>query len=399
MHIGVRSPALNADDWWALLRPGKDADGGPQWLDRVTRLSVDTDALEMFGRPFGRMHAAVRKVPQGWSGELDGEAMAGQLNIAREPPAADRNKSSRVAIALDLERLQLPPEGQADTHGTVDPRDLPVVTGRSKSFRAGARDFGALEFAARPEADGWRIDKLTFARPEASATVEGMWRVDRSGRQYSRFDLDVTSSDFGKTLEGLGHPGEASGGRLTLDSQWSWPGAPAAFEVANLSGEMSFKLAQGRMLKVEPGAGRVLGLFDIMTIPRYLTLDFSTLFGRGLVYNTIQSSLEVENGNAYTRNFALDAAGASIDLSGRIGLAAQDLDLEMGVTPKLMEELAITGGLIGGPAVGAAVAVLHALVKKPFEKTTRIPYSVRGSWQHPTVTRIGAPEPESDTGP
>jgi len=69
----------------------------------------------------------------------------------------------------------------------------------------------------------------------------------------------------------------------------------------------------------------------------------------------------------------------------------------MGVTPKLMEELAITGGLIGGPAVGAAVAVLHTLVKKPFEKSTRVPYTVRGSWQNPSVVPV--PTPEADTTP
>jgi len=399
LHIGVRSPSLNADDWWALLRPGRD-DGGGRWFEAVTRLNAETDALEVFGRPFGRLRADVRKSPPGWSGELDGEAMAGQFSVARKPPARGvRPAPSPLTIALDLERLQLPPAGTAEARSTVDPRDLPVLTVRSKSFRAGARDFGALEFAARPETDGWRIDKLVFSRPEAQATIAGMWHVDRSGRQSSRFDLDVTSTDFGKTLDGLGYPGEAAGGKLMLDSQWSWPGAPTGLEVASLSGEMSFKLNHGRMLKVEPGAGRVLGLFDIMTIPRYLTLDFSSLFGKGMVYNSIQSSLEVENGNAYTRNFTMDAAGANIDLNGRIGLAAQDLDLEMGVTPKLIEELAITGGLIGGPAVGAAVAVLHTLVKKPFEKSTRIPYTVRGSWQNPTVTRIGPPESEPATAP
>ncbi len=77
------------------------------------------------------------------------------------------------------------------------------------------------------------------------------------------------------------------------------------------------------------------------------------------------------------------------DLSGRVGLATRDLDLELGVTPHLMEELAITGGLLGGPVVGAAVAVLHQLVQKPFEKSTRIKYTVKDGWDDPAVTRVG----------
>jgi len=397
LQIGMRSPSLNADDWWALLRAGSDGEEKGGWIGAVTRFNAETEALEVFGRPFGRMQADIRHGPQGWSGTLNGEAVAGQFTLTREPRATGIPRASPYRVALDLERLLLPPAAASASRSIIDPRELPVVTVRSKSFRYGERDFGALDFAAQPEAEGWRISKLALARPEANATADGLWHIDRQGYQSSRFDLNVNSSDFGKTLAGLGHPNEALGGKLTLDSQWSWPDAPAAMELSQLSGEMSFKLSQGRMLRVEPGAGRVLGLFDIMTIPRYLTLDFSSLFGKGMVYNTIQSSLEVENGNAYTRNFLMDAAGANIDLNGRIGLAAQDLELEMGVTPKLLEELAITGGLIGGPAVGAAVAVLHTLAKKPFEKSTRVLYTVRGSWKNPSV--VAVPTPDVETPP
>ena len=48
-----------------------------------------------------------------------------------------------------------------------------------------------------------------------------------------------------------------------------------------------------------------------------------------------------------------------------------------------------------GAAVGAAVALLHNLVKKPLEKGTRIGYTVTGSWQLPVVKRIPGPAVES----
>ena len=86
-------------------------------------------------------------------------------------------------------------------------------------------------------------------------------------------------------------------------------------------------------------------------------------------------------------------------LTSRIGLAARDLDLDIGVTPHLMEELALTGGLIGGPVVGAAVVVLHNLIKKPFEESTRIKYTVKGDWAEPIVSRLAAPAAISDDPP
>jgi len=399
LHIGVRSASLNADEWWPLIRGDEDdRDGGV--ATAVSRLVAETEALELFGRPFGRIRADVRRYESGWRGDLDGEAAVGQFSVAMDrrvtPP--DHAESGAV-ITLDLERLRIPGPGTSESKASVDPRALPEIHIRSRSFVSGARDFGSLELSGHPQSSGWRVDKLALVRPEANANIEGMWNIDRFGKQSSRFDLSVNSSNFGNTLAALGHGSEAVGGKLTLDAQWSWPDSPTGLDLEELSGEMSFKLSQGRLLRVEPGAGRVLGFFDIMTIPRYLTLDFSSLFGKGLSYNTIQSSLEIENGDAYTRNFEMNAPGANIDLNGKIGLATQTLDLDMGVTPKLMEELAITGGLIGGPAVGAAVAVLHTLVKKPLERNTRIPYKVKGSWQAPSVVRVEVAPEDSQPPP
>ena len=159
--------------------------------------------------------------------------------------------------------------------------------------------------------------------------------------------------------------------------------------MARADGDLTFTLANGRIPKISPGAGRLLGALDLRSVTRYLTLDFSNVFGKGLTFDTIKGRVAVEKGNAYTRDLAIRTPGADIDLSGRIGLAARDLDLELGVTPQLMEGLAITGGLLGGPVVGAAVAVLHQLIQKPFEKNTRIEYTVKGGWDDPVVTRIG----------
>ena len=192
-------------------------------------------------------------------------------------------------------------------------------------------------------------------------------------------------------METLGYTEEVVGGKLTLQSNWSWPGAPSAFHLARTDGDLTFTLSNGRIPKISPGAGRLLGALDLGSVTRYLTLDFSNVFGKGLTFDSIKGRVAVEKGNAYTRDLAIRTPGADIGLSGRIGLAARDLDLELGVTPHLMEELAITGGLLGGPVVGAAVAVLHKLVQKPFERGTRIKYTVKGGWDGPVVTRLGPP--------
>jgi uncharacterized protein YhdP len=303
----------------------------------------------------------------------------------------------RPVIHLALEKLMLPPARASSVETVLDPRGLPPLHVQSDTFMAADMDLGALEFNAQPATHGWKIASLKLTRPESNLTASGMWEIDSRGQQGTQIDATLASSDFGKLMETLGYPEEIVGGKLNLQSNWSWPGAPAAFRLARADGDLSFTLADGRIPKISQGAGRLLGALDLRSVTRYLTLDFSNVFSKGLTFNIIKGRVAVEKGNAYTRDLAIRTPGADIGLSGRIGLATRDLDLEFGVTPHLMEELAITGGLLGGPAVGAAVAVLHALIQKPFEKSTRINYTVKGGWDDPAVTRLGpAPAPAGE---
>ena len=277
-----------------------------------------------------------------------------------------------------------------------DPRALPPLHIRSQSFTFAGVPLGELEFSALPATQGWKIASLKLTRPESRLTASGLWEIDSRAQHTSRVDASLTSSDFGRLLETLGYPGEVVGGKLTLQSNWSWLGAPGAFQLSKTDGDLTLALNKGRIPKVSPGAGRLLGALDLRSITRYLSLDFSNVFSKGLTFDRMSAKVAVQQGNAYTRDLAIRTPGADLEIAGRIGLAARDLDLDIGVTPQLMEELALTGGLIGGPVVGAAVVVLHNLIKKPFEESTRIKYTVKGGWTDPVVTRLVPPAAAED---
>jgi len=403
LQLSARLPALNADDWWPLLRQNLSGSGDSGWLDRVSRVNAEIESLDAFGRGFGRLSLDMGHAAGNWQGRMQGDAVAGQLAITRPVttglPLVVGNvvAPGRPVIHLTLENLILPPARASGADLALDPRTLPSLHVQSQSFMVADKALGALEFSALPATYGWKIASLKLTRPESSLTASGQWEIDSRSQQSTQIDATLTSTDLGKLLETLGYAEEVVGGKLKLQSNWSWSGAPTAFRVARTDGNLTFSLANGRIPKISPGAGRLLGALDLGSLTRYLTLDFSNIFGKGLTFDSIKGRVAVEKGNAYTRDLAIRTPGADIGLSGRIGLAARDLDLELGVTPHLMEELAITGGLLGGPVVGAAVAVLHKLVQKPFEESTRSKYTVKGGWDGPAVTRVGPP-PSTTTG-
>jgi len=400
LQLSARLPALNADDWWPLLRQNLDDSGDSGWLEAVSRVSADVESLEAFGRSFGRLGLDIDNSAGDWRGRVQGDAVAGQLAISRPASASlplvvgNVAAPGRPVIHLTLEKLILPPAHASSEDPVLDPRGLPPLHVQSEIFMVADMAMGALEFNALPATHGWKIASLKLKRPESSLTASGLWEIDSRGQHSTQIDATLFSTDFGTLLETLGYPQEIVGSRLKLQSNWSWPGAPTAFRLAHADGDLVFMLENGRIPKISPGAGRLLGALDLRSVARYLTLDFSNVFGKGLTFDTIKGRVAVEKGNAYTRDLAIRTPGADIGLSGRVGLATRDLDLDIGVTPHLMEELAITGGLLGGPVVGAAVAVLHQLIQKPFEKNTRIDYTVKGGWVDPVVTRLGpAPTP------
>ena len=402
LHLSARLPSLDTDRWWPLLRQNLNDSGASGWLDVVSRVSAEIAALESFGRGFGRLSLDISKTDGNWQGHVRGDAITGEMAITRAPRASlplvvgNVAAPDRPAIHLKLETLLLPAARAAGETAPLDPRQLPPLHIQSQSFQFAGLDLGELEFSALPATHGWKIASLKLTRPESSLTASGLWQIDNRAQPSTRLDATLTSTDLGRLMETLGYPGEVVGGKLTAQSNWSWPGAPGAFRLAQTDGDLTFTLNNGRIPKISPGAGRLLGALDLQSITRYLTLDFSNVFLKGLTFDKMKGRVAVEKGNAYTRDLAIRTPGASLDLSGRVGLAARDLDLEIGATPHLMEELALAGGLIGGPIVGAAVVVLHNLIKKPFEKSTHIDYTVKGGWDGPVVTRLTPLEAASE---
>lgn len=396
LHVSARMASFNADQWSPILQANWSDSSDSGAFHVVNRINAEAEAVEALGRKLGRLNLELSQQNGNWRGRLQGDSASGQVAISR-PATPDLPLAGfgRSTIHLTLEKLVLPAATTNKEDPPADPRSLPPIHIKSQSFVFSGLNLGELEFSALPVTNGWKIATLRLTRPESKLSASGAWEIDNRAQHTSHFDASITSSDVGRLFEALGYPGEIIGGELSVQSNWSWNGAPAAFQLSKTDGDLSFTLIKGRVPKISPGAGRLLGALDLRSITRYLSLDFSNVFSKGLSFDRMKAKVAVEQGNAYTRDLHIRTPGAELEIAGRIGLAARDLDLDIGVTPQLVEELALTGGLIGGPVVGAAVVVLHNLIKKPFEESTRIKYMVKGSWTNPVVTRLA---PSIDEG-
>jgi len=126
----------------------------------------------------------------------------------------------------------------------------------------------------------------------------------------------------------------------------------------------------------------------LSAISRYLTLDFSPVFGKGFIYDRINGEISIEKGNAYTHNFSIRGPATQIDIGGRIGLAAEDYDLAIELEPKLSDTVTLATWGVWGPQVAAVVLAAQKIFKKQIAAGTRITYVVKGPWDNPAITKL-----------
>ncbi len=375
LHLSAKLDALDLDKWFPLFGQ-EGARDVPAWLARV---SVEARALDLLDRPFGRVAVDLAHDKGAWNGTVAGAAVNGRLRYAR--------RGAATQVDLDLNTLTLPAAREtASAEPDVDPRRLPTLTVRSKSFQLRDMPLGELDFAANPAAGGWQVVRLNLTRAETRLAVTGDWKYANNAHR-SEFDVRLTSSDIGKTLAAVGLPDQMAGGELKVVSHLTWPAVPAKMRFALLSGNAEITAEKGRFLQLKQGAGRLFGILDLSAIGRYLTLDFSPIFGQGFVYDRIHGKMALERGNVYTDDLSLRGPSSKINVRGRIGLAAEDFDLTMDVQPQLSDSLTLGSLAVFGPQVAATVLALQKIFKKEITETTRVSYVVKGPWDNPSVTR------------
>ncbi|MCK4709658.1 MAG: hypothetical protein KAU21_13650, partial [Gammaproteobacteria bacterium] len=146
-------------------------------------------------------------------------------------------------------------------------------------------------------------------------------------------------------------------------------------------------IEDGQFVDIEPGAGRLLGMFSLSALPRRFMLDFSDTFTEGFEFNKFESHANFKDGNLYTSKTNINGVAADVYFKGRIGLVDRDFDQIMSVVPR------ISSGISGWIAVlqGAAVGLTAYLGQKLLgvDEAAKNQYHISGSWKEPVIKKIG----------
>ena len=376
---------FDAGGWISLLPPR--AGGGDATTGKLlSGLDLRLADLTIANRSFGPTHLLIGDESGATEIRIDGAALSGVLRI----PGQDLASQGVTARFDRFHWPEAPPDApDNDAMPDIAPASLPPLHLTVNDFMLGKASFGGSQFESRPTAEGMRIEKLETHSPNVGMTASGNWN-GTAERNSSHMKITLTAQNLGHMMDALGFPGLIDGGQTTADIDAIWPGPPSAFALPKLeTGAITLKVAEGRILEVDPGAGRFFGLLSLSEIPRRLSLDFSDFFRSGLSFNSITGTFGLDGGNAYTSNLLIKSPAADIAITGRTGLRAKDYDQQMVVSPHTGATLPIVGALAAGPVGAAAGLVLQGVLGKGMGKAMGSRYQVSGSWEKPQITAVG----------
>ncbi|HXH00955.1 MAG TPA: YhdP family protein, partial [Xanthomonadaceae bacterium] len=321
-----RTPVLDPLPWLTLLRSGRPG----ATRTPLQGIDIQTERLLLFGAGFADARLQVSPSTDGLAVKIQSPALAGALNIPQAGGAAVRGRFQRMRWRSTKPGTQ-PPAVAA--RSTVDPAAIPPLQIDIDDMRVGDIALGQALLRTRPDGDGLRIDQLQFRAPRQRIDATGDWR-GRGATATTRIDARIDSDDYGALLGGAGFGGRLAGGRGQTRLEARWPGGPEAFRPATVQGLLSLEVRDGRLVEIEPGAGRVVGLLSVTELPRRLMLDFRDLFEKGFAFKRIEGKVRLGGGLARAEGLVIDGPAAKINISGAADLRAQTYDQRIEVLPK-----------------------------------------------------------------
>ena len=387
-------------------------DGGEPQPIMPVELDLQVDSLLVGSTPMGSADITTSSDETSLHATIDNEALRASLSYPREYWRRELVLESRVAFAdmRFFDALSAEDAGseaaQAET-ASLDPRLLPSIEARISRFKWEQLDLQDVSLALSPTAAGLQIDTVGFAYRNTQLRGDGYWHVtdDQSGTgdpadpddapliHTTGLTLALISDNFGSDLSRLGYAGVLDEGQGEVAATLSWQGPAYLPELTSLSGDVSINLAAGRILGVNPGAARMVGLFALQALPRRINLDFKDIVRDGLDFQQLGGQIRLDKGVASTDLVQLTGPVGVVDIVGSSSIVDETYAQTVTILPRVSAALPVIGLISAGASGGIGALVAGGVLKAigiDFDRLGLREYRLGGTWDEPTFTSVGS---------
>lgn len=284
---------------------------------------------------------------------------------------------------------------------TLMPKQVPSLELLCRHCSSKGQVFDRLALQLQSRGNTSYIKSLDISGEDYAFSATGQWRSTQASTSQTQLTIKQATLDKpGNFIKRMGNDIGLRGGKTKITGQLSWQGSPIDFALRTLSGNTYLEMQKGRLVDVNVGVGKLLGLLNFSKLGRRLRFDFSDVSGKGVIFDQIAGNIQLDHGVLSTNDTIIKSSVMLAGISGKSDLVRKTHDQEITVIPDVKSALPVVGLVFGGIGLGATAAILDKLTDKSQtdqlkDEALGTRYHVTGSWAKPVikdVTPIGAPE-------
>ena len=374
IKLEINREILPLQDWLGLASAQK---AGKTGID-ISEIKIHSKSAMWQKTWLGLLDLTLTRSPSHWSGEIDSTVAKGKFQLPVEAQDAD-------PIILDMEMLNMSALKQLKFQDTSSSSEFkPLLNIHSKKTLWQSENLGQLVLETERAAQGMIIKRLDLDGADEKLALTGDWKDNGvTSTTYLNGKLDMKKAD--QFLDKINITKDLTDTSGVIDFKLNWNAAPWQMSLPDLRGDLDVNLNSGRILSIEPGFGRLLGILAVAQWFKRLQLDFSDIYGEGLTFNSIKGHFDLLNGKATTDNLVIDAVPAKITISGDTDLVKQTVDHIIKVVPKSLDAIPIAGTIVGR-VVAMVGKTLTGKDQEGFFFGTQ--YLVKGSWDDAKISSL-----------
>lgn len=388
-EVSVNLPEADILAWQPVLNNIIDvaarSSGEPSVMPPLTKVVGQVRTAYVDVVPFNELEFTLINQPAAMNLKL----LAKELRARVDIPTGSQAQRRDIRAHADYLRVNIPTNdsgGDDVTHSSETDLNwltqLPSVAFTCGDCRINHYQLDQVELHFAGAGEQLTISELVVDKREHVLRADGYWR-DGQTHVKGQFNSD----DIGSLFDEFDITSTVQDSEANMDFALHWQAAPYDIDIASLGGEISWQLGEGHLSEISDGGARVFSLLSLDSLVRKLKLDFRDVFAKGFFYNSMQGSMQLAQGIAYTKDTKMDGVPADLTIKGYADLNTQTINYDLAVAPQVTSSLPVIVAWMVNPVTGLAALALDKVIHSA-RVISEIKFKVSGAMDNPEVVEL-----------
>jgi len=354
-------------------------------LIKIDDIYVELEQAELFNEPLKNVNAKISYANNFWNIETKADGFSSHVEYRKGiPDRFDIQIDKMNFQQFDVEAAQRSIFKQEDSslprYSDNLREEYPEVFLECRLCFYKEMQLSELSAHVFPSKSRYTIDYLKLGKEDNFTQLSGIWDQRRTNIIVdSKVDSDTS------IVKRLGYESPVTFKKGEFSGAFNWIGAPWQFNFPSLNGAFSTELENGMITEVDDKGARLLGFLSLDGIRRSLNIEFGEVFSKGLGFDVMSLSGNINNGIVKNDDYYLDGSAGKISGTGLVDLPNLNVNYRFNYSPAVTSSLPVLAAFTINPLTGAAVLMLTKLLEPVVDAIVRVDFSVKGALFDPVV--------------